>query len=245
MIGLIRDISKRKKAERALQKTNEELEQRVAKRTAELSQANASLEEAFAEVEELKNRLQVENVYLQKEIKLEHNFDEIITNSPRLKNLLNKVEQVAKTEATVLILGETGTGKELIARAVHCVSPRKNRPLVKINCAALPANLIESELFGHERGAFTGALTRKQGRFEIADLGTLFLDEIGDLPVELQAKLLRVLQDGEFERLGSTQTQRVDVRILAATNRNLNKAVEAGHFREDLFFRLNVFPLSL
>ncbi len=174
-----------------------------------------------------------------------HNFDEIISTSKSFKKVLRNVEQVAVTDATVLILGETGTGKELIARALHTTSLRKERPLVKVNCAALPANLIESEIFGHEKGAFTGALSRKQGRFELADRGTIFLDEIGDLPLDLQAKLLRVLQEGEFERVGGTQTIKVDVRVMAATNRNLEESTRSGAFREDLFYRLNVFPITL
>jgi formate hydrogenlyase transcriptional activator len=157
--------------------------------------------------------------------------------------VLQQIEQVAETDATVLILGESGTGKELIARAIHNISNRRRKPLVKINCAALPANLIESELFGHERGAFTGAMEKKLGRFELADGGTIFLDEIGELPVELQAKLLRVLQEGEFERLGNPKTIKVDVRVIAATNRNLEQAIEKREFREDLFYRLNVFPI--
>ncbi len=187
----------------------------------------------------------MENTYLQEEIRLEHNFDNIICSSESFRAVLKSVELVASTEATVLILGETGTGKELIARALHTISPRKNRPLVKVNCAALPVNLIESELFGHEKGAFTGALSRKLGRFELADQGTIFLDEIGDLPLELQAKLLRVLQEGEFERLGGTDTIKVDVRVIAATNRDIESASQAGEFREDLFYRLNVFPITL
>ena len=234
---LRQEIDERKRAEKALQEANEQLEQRVAERTAELK---AALEE----VEELKNRLQEENIYLQQEIKLSHNFEEIITQSQNFAKVLEEVEQVAATDATVLILGETGTGKELLARAVHSISNRKDRPLVKVNCAALPTNLIESELFGHERGAFTGALARKSGRFELADGGTIFLDEIGDLPLELQAKLLRVLQEEEFERLGGTSTIKVDVRVIAATNRNLEEVVAKGDFREDLFYRLNVFPIE-
>jgi len=233
---LQQEIEERKRFEQALQEANEQLELRVAERTAELK-------EALEEVENLKNRLQEENIYLQQEIKLAHNFEEIISQSKQFGKVLEAVEQVAATDTTVLILGETGTGKELLARAVHSVSSRKDRPLVKVNCAALPANLIESELFGHERGAFTGALSRKAGRFELADGGTLFLDEIGDLPLELQAKLLRVLQDGEFERLGGTSTVKVDVRVIAATNRDLEEAVGKGDFREDLFYRLNVFPI--
>ena len=203
------------------------------------------MHDALREVEQLKDRLQTENVYLQEEIKLEHNFDEIISTSKSFKKVLRNVEQVAVTDATVLILGETGTGKELIARALHTTSLRKERPLVKVNCAALPENLIESELFGHEKGAFTGAFSRKQGRFELADRGTIFLDEIGDLPLDLQAKLLRVLQEGEFERVGGTQTIKIDVRVIAATNRNLEESTRSGAFREDLFYRLNVFPITL
>jgi transcriptional regulator with GAF, ATPase, and Fis domain len=199
----------------------------------------------FSQVEQLKDKLQAENIYLQEEIKLEHNFEEIIGRSNALKKVLHQVEQVASTDATVLILGETGTGKELIARAIHNLSPRKDRALVKVNCAALPASLIESELFGHEKGAFTGAVSQRSGRFELADGGTIFLDEIGDLPLELQAKLLRVLQEGAFERLGGSRTIRVNVRVIAATNRDLEKAVQAGEFRMDLYYRLNVFPLSL
>ncbi|MDJ0818012.1 MAG: sigma 54-interacting transcriptional regulator, partial [Desulfobacterales bacterium] len=187
----------------------------------------------------------VENVFLREEIKLEHNFEEIIGQSDALKEILAQVEQVGPTDTTVLILGETGTGKELVARAIHHASMRKNRPLLKVNCATLPTNLIESELFGHEMGAFTGALTKQVGRFEIADGATLFLDEIGDLPFELQAKLLRVLEHGEFERLGSYRTIKADVRVIAATNRNLGEAVQSGQFRRDLWFRLSVFPITI
>ncbi len=228
-----------------LQEANDHLEQRVAERTAELSQANASLKEVLEEVEKLKNRLQAENLYLQEELKLNHNFEEIIGSSGTLKKTLRMVERVATTDATVLILGETGTGKELIARAIHNLSTRSARPLVKINCASLPTELIESELFGHEKGAFTGAIARRAGRFELADGGTVFLDEIGDLPLKLQAKLLRVLQEGEFERLGSSRTLKVDVRVIAATNRDLSQAINEGTFREDLYYRLNVFPVTL
>ena len=203
------------------------------------------LQGALAELEQLKDQLQRENVYLQNEIKRIHNFETIICKSDILKDVLGKVEQVASTDATVLILGETGTGKELIARAIHSISPRSQRPLIKVDCAMLPANLIESELFGHEKGAFTGAFSRKIGRFELANRSTIFLDEIGNLPFDLQAKLLRVLQDGEFERLGSTITMKCDVRIIAATNRNLEKEVEEGNFREDLYYRLCVFPIHI
>jgi transcriptional regulator with GAF, ATPase, and Fis domain/ligand-binding sensor domain-containing protein len=207
--------------------------------------AAQALQNALAEVERLKNRLYSENVYLQDEIKLEHNFTDIISRSQALKKILSKVEKVADTDATVLILGESGTGKELLARAVHNLSNRRDRPLVKVNCATLPANLIESELFGHEKGAFTGAISRKIGRFELADGGTIFLDEIGELPPELQAKLLRVLQEGEFERVGGQQTIAVDTRIMAATNRDLKEEIAHGRFREDLYYRLHVFPITI
>lgn len=201
------------------------------------------LEEALALNEELREQLKAEVIYLKEEIKSDHDFDHIITKSPKYRKVLNQVRQVAKTDATVLILGETGTGKELLARAVHSVSLRQERPLIKINCAALPPNLIESELFGHERGAFTGAYSKKVGRFELANNGTIFLDEIGELPLDLQAKLLRVLQEGEFERVGGTKTLKVDVRIIAATNRDLKALIGKGTFREDLYYRLNVFPI--
>ena len=207
--------------------------------------AEEKLVRTLNELEGLKDRLEAENIYLQNEIKLDHNFEEIISRSKSFKKVLGKVEQVAITDATVLILGETGTGKELLARAVHNISRRNKRPLVKVNCAALPANLIESELFGHEKGAFTGALMRKIGRFELANGGTIFLDEIGELPIELQTKLLRVLQEGEFERLGNSQTINVDVRVIAATNIDIEKAVEEGKFRADLYYRLNVFPIMI
>ena len=174
-----------------------------------------------------------------------HNFDEIVGTSAALKAVLKQVKVVAPTESTVLILGETGTGKELIARAIHTASSRSRRPFVKLNCAAIPTGLLESELFGHEKGAFTGAIAQRIGRFELADGGTIFLDEVGDIPLELQTKLLRVLQEREFERLGSTRTLRTDARLIAATNRELQKMVEQRKFREDLFYRLNVFPISV
>ncbi len=207
-------------------------------------QTESDLRQALEEVKDLKNSLLMEKEYLEDEIKVEHNFNEIIGTGPSLQAVLKQLEKVAPTDTTVLIHGETGTGKELLARAIHALSPRSDRPLVKVNCAALPANLIESELFGHEKGAFTGALAKKSGRFELAHNGTIFLDEIGDLPMDLQVKLLRVLQEGEFECLGSIKTQRVDVRVIAATNRNLIKQIEMGEFREDLYYRLNVFPLT-
>ena len=195
-------------------------------------------------MEQEQARLKAQNQYLQDEIKLTYNFEEIISKSKDFQKVLQQIEQVASTDATVLILGESGTGKELIARAVHNISNRSKRPLVKVNCATLPANLIESELFGHEKGAFTGAMERKIGRFELADGGSIFLDEIGELPVELQAKLLRILQEGEFERLGNPKTMKVNVRVIAATNRNLQQAIEKKEFREDLYYRLNVFPIT-
>jgi formate hydrogenlyase transcriptional activator len=190
-------------------------------------------------------RLQAQNRYLQEEIKSVHNFEEIIGASAGLVRVLDNVRRVAPTDATVLIAGETGTGKELIARAIHSTSRRADRPFIKLNCAALPAGLVESELFGHEKGAFSGALQRREGRFELANGGTIFLDEIGELKLETQAKLLRVLQEQEFERVGSSNTLKVDVRIVAATNRDLRKSVRDGEFREDLYYRLNVFPVEL
>jgi formate hydrogenlyase transcriptional activator len=200
---------------------------------------------AYEEIARLRLRLQEESRYLQEEIKTEHNFEEITGQSPGMKQVFKMIETVAPTDATVLIIGETGTGKELVARALHNLSSRRQQALVKVNCAALPAGLIESELFGHEKGAFTGAVARRVGRFELAHEGTLFLDEIGDLPSELQPKLLRVLQEGEFERVGGSHTIRVDVRVIAATNRDLEQAIQASRFRADLYYRLSVFPIRL
>jgi formate hydrogenlyase transcriptional activator len=200
---------------------------------------------AFKEIDALKDKLAEEKLYLEEEIRTEFNFEEIIGDSPLLKQALAQVELVAPATTTALILGETGTGKELIARAIHNLSPRRQRTFVKVNCAAIPSGLLESELFGHERGAFTGAINQKIGRFELADRGTLFLDEVGDLPLELQPKLLRVLQEQEFERLGSNRTQRVDVRVVAATNQDLAKLVAERAFRSDLYYRLNVFPITI
>src|SRR6059036_3475115 len=200
---------------------------------------------AHEEVRRLRDQLAAENAYLQEEIRSEHNFEEIVGNSPALLALLKQVDQVAPTNATVLISGETGTGKELIARAIHNASSRKDRPLVKVNCGAISAGLVESELFGHVKGAFTGAIQRRTGRFELANGGTLFLDEVSELPLDTQVKLLRVLQEQEFEPIGSSKTLKVDVRIIAATNRDLGAAVAEGKFRSDLFYRLNVFPVKV
>jgi formate hydrogenlyase transcriptional activator len=199
----------------------------------------------YEEIATLKARLEKENIYLREEISTAHNFEEIVGNSAALLAVLRAVEQVAPTDSTVLIYGETGTGKELIARAIHNRSARKDRALVSVNCSAISAGLVESELFGHLKGAFTGAIERRIGRFELANAGTIFLDEIGELPLETQVKLLRVLQEHEFEPVGSSRSQHVDVRVIAATNRNLQEMVEAGRFRSDLFYRLNVFPLQL
>ena len=200
---------------------------------------------AFREIEALKNKLASEKLYLENEIRTEHNFEELIGASPSFKRILKQVETVAPTDSAVLIRGETGTGKELLARAIHNLSARRERTLVKINCAAIPTGLLESELFGHEKGAFTGAISQRIGRFELANKGTLFLDEVGDIPLELQPKLLRVLQEQEFERLGSTRTQRVDVRLIAATNSDLEQMVADKKYRSDLYYRLNVFPITI
>ena len=231
---------------------SKELEETVHERTRELTQeiderkrAEESLLGTYEEIKRLKDRLQAENIYLQHEVARQFNFGEIIGQSSALLQVFQRVEQVAPMNATVLLTGETGTGKGVIARAIHDSSVRKDRPMITVNCTSLPANLIESELFGREKGAFTGAHVRQMGRFELADHGTIFLDEIGEMPLELQSKLLRVIQDGEFERLGSPRTIKVDVRIIAASNRNLEEEIHKGRFREDLFYRLNVFPIKI
>jgi PAS domain S-box-containing protein len=228
------------------------LEELVAERTAELStaremaEANRKVaENALMEIKQLKDQLEAERAYLQEEIKLEFSHDNIVGRSDAIKYVFYKMEQIAETNTTVLVLGETGTGKELVARAIHGMSGRKDRALVKMNCAALPATLIESELFGHERGAFSGAQAKRIGRFEVANGTTLFLDEIGELPLELQPKLLQVIESGRFERLGSSMTMNSDARIIAATNRNLEEEVRQGRFREDLWYRLNIFPITM
>jgi formate hydrogenlyase transcriptional activator len=200
---------------------------------------------AYREISELKDKLAQEKLYLEEEFRSEMGFEQIIGSSTALKHVLQQVETVAPTDSTVLLLGETGTGKELIARAIHDRSRRKQRTLVKLNCAAIPTGLLESELFGHEKGAFTGAISQKIGRLELADQGTLFLDEVGDIPLEIQPKLLRALQEREFERLGSTHTRKVNVRLVAATNRDLEKMVADREFRADLYYRLNVFPIRI
>lgn len=217
---LFRDISQRKEQER-------------------------QLTEALAEVDRLRNRLEMENAYLQEEIRAQRNHREIIGSSTAIADTIRQIELVASTEANVLIIGESGTGKELVAQAIHDDSPRHERPLIRVNCAAIPRELFESEFFGHVRGAFTSALRDRVGRFELADGGTLFLDEVGEIPMELQGKLLRVLQDKSYERVGEEKTRKTNVRIIAATNRDLQTEVEAGRFREDLYFRLNVFPIML
>jgi PAS domain S-box-containing protein len=218
--GVLRDISERRRREEALR-------------------------QSYAEIERLKDRLQAESDYLKAEIKVVHPHGEVTGQSPAIQKVLRLVEQVAPTDSSVLIRGETGSGKELVAQAIHRLGPRRSHLLVKVNCAALPSGLVESELFGREKGAYTGAMTRQIGRFEVADGSTLFLDEIGELSLELQAKLLRVLETGEFERLGSPRTIKVDVRVIAATNRDLVEEIKTGRFREDLYYRLNVFPIRV
>ncbi len=227
LLSLWRDITRRKYME------------------AERHRANLELKQAYDEIRQLKDRLETENMTLREEIKISSKKNELVGKSHGIRTVLQQVEYVAPTDTTVLILGETGTGKGLIARQIHELSARRDRPLINVNCAALPATLIESEFFGHEKGAFTGAINRKVGRFEMADGGTIFLDEIGDLPIELQAKLLRVLQDQEFERIGSSKTKTVDARVIAATNRDLDILIEQGTFRADLYYRLGVFPIRI
>jgi formate hydrogenlyase transcriptional activator len=227
-----------RKMEEVLRKAKDELEQKVEERTVQL-------QTALSEIRTMKEQLETENIYFRHENKMKHQFENIIGQSDGLKYVLYRAEQVAPANTTVLIFGETGTGKELIAAAIHNMSSRKERPLITVNCAALPGNLIESELFGREKGAFTGADTRQVGRFEVANGSTLCLDEIGEMPLEVQAKLLRVIQHSEFERLGSPRTIKVDVRIVATTNRDLKEEVSKGRFRQDLYYRLNVFPITV
>jgi formate hydrogenlyase transcriptional activator len=207
--------------------------------------ADEELRRSYEEVERLRRQLELENTYLRKEYRLRHGNGRVVGESAGIMQVLSLVEQVAPTRSTVLIEGETGTGKELIAQRIHELSPRRDRPMVKVNCAALPSTLVESELFGREKGAYTGAVSREPGRFEVANGSTLFLDEVAELPLELQAKLLRVLEEGQFERVGSSRTLKTDVRVIAATNRDLSSEVEAGRFRRDLFYRLAVFPIRV
>jgi formate hydrogenlyase transcriptional activator len=253
------DGSVRKQLEEELQNAHDKLKSVVNERTGELTRTNVqlsqeiderkeaeeSLQGAISEIKLLKERLQAENIYLQQDIAREYNFGELIGQSNAISYVFFRIEQVAPQDTTVLLLGETGTGKGVVARAIHSRSARKDRAMITVNCTAMPANLIESELFGRERGAFTGANARQMGRFELADGGTIFLDEIGEMPLELQSKLLRVVQDGEFERLGNPRTIKVNVRIIAASNRNLEEEIRSGRFREDLFYRLNVFPITI
>jgi len=241
----IEDVTEREYYKRHLEELVEErtAEIRVAREEAEKGKEIA--EAALFEIKKLKDQLEAERAYLQEELNLSYNHENIIGQSDGIHYVLYKVEQIARSNTIVLVLGETGTGKELVARAIHGLSLRKERALVKVNCTTLPSNLIESELFGHGKGAFTGAHSRHAGRFEVADGTTLFLDEIGELQLELQPKLLRVIEDGEFEPLGSSRTIKVDVRIIAATNRDLEEEVRRGRFREDLWYRLNIFPITM
>ena len=232
-------------AQTAISLENARLYDGMKREIAHRAAAQQALASALTEVEELKNRLEAENVYLQEEIRTQHNFNEIVGNSQVLVEALRQVERVAPTDSTVLISGETGCGKELFARAVHSRSRRADRPLVKVNCGAIAPGLVESELFGHVKGAFTGAVDKRIGRFELANGGTILLDEVGELPADAQVKLLRVLQEQEFEPVGSSRTIRVNVRVIAATNRDLQSAVTSGSFRADLLYRLNVFPITV
>jgi PAS domain S-box-containing protein len=258
-VDLKKEITERRRVEKELQKAHDEMDLKVRERTRELLETNELLTQeiaerkkakesllvAYSEIKRLKEKLEEENIHLQQEVASQYNFGEIVGRSDLLTRVFTLVEKVAPMNATVLLLGETGTGKGVIARAIHSRSSRKGRPLITVDCTTLPATLVESELFGRERGAYTGSDTRQVGRFELADGGTIFLDEIGEMPLELQSKLLRVIQDGEFERLGSPRTIKTDVRIIAATNRNLGDEVKNGKFREDLYYRLNVFPITM
>jgi len=241
VIGYGQEITELKRAEDELRRAHGELEAEVEVRR----RAEAELRIALAAVEELRARLEAENEYLQEEIRTEHGLGEILGDSVAMRSVLEAITTVAPTEANVVVTGETGTGKELVARALHEASRRRDKPLIKVNCASIPRELFESEFFGHVKGAFTGALRERAGRFQLADGGTLFLDEIGDIPLSTQSKLLRVLQEGEYERVGEERTRRVDVRIIAATNRDLKTEIADGRFRQDLYYRLNVFPIQV
>jgi transcriptional regulator with GAF, ATPase, and Fis domain len=234
-----------KQAKSEINRLNEELEQRVIERTRELTAANEQLKRAFEEIDKLRQRLESENEYLLEEVRAASGDSTILGNSPAIRRVLERIEMVAPTDATVLILGETGVGKELVARNIHERSPRREHPLIKVNCTAIPRELFESEFFGHVRGAFSGAFRDRAGRFQLADGGSLFLDEVGDLPPEMQPKLLRVLQHGEFEPVGDEKTRRANFRLIGASNHDLETAARAGRFRQDLYYRLSVFPIEV
>jgi DNA-binding NtrC family response regulator len=245
VLARVRTHLRLRRAEEALRNAHNTLELRVQERTAELQSSNEALRRAFEEIEALKAQLELENTYLQQEVVEAKAFGDLVGQSSGLRQVVSQIDVVAPTEATVLILGETGTGKELVAHEIHRRSGRKDKPLVRVNCASIPRELFESEFFGHVRGSFTGAVRDRAGRFETAEGGTIFLDEVGEIPLDIQNKLLRVLQEKRYERVGDDRTRRANVRIVAATNRDLKKAAAAGKFREDLYYRLNVFPIQV
>jgi DNA-binding NtrC family response regulator len=252
VLARVRTHLRLRQAEEALRNAHDTLELRVRERTAELQSSNQALREseekahrALEEIQSLKAQLEIQNAYLEEEVVVAKAFGELVGQSHPLQRIVRQIDLVAPTEASALVLGESGTGKELVAREIHQRSRRKDKPLVRVNCASIPKDLFESEFFGHARGAFTGAVKDRAGRFEAAEGGTIFLDEIGEVPLDLQSKLLRVLQEKSYERVGEDRTRRADVRVIAATNRNLQRQVEAGRFREDLFYRLNVFPIQV